>query len=117
MKNQLTILVKVKCEVSKYEKIRENNSLSKIKCRTFNGGRQDLSEISCLFIVADQKLLGFVQGDWSNGRLDSGLGQPGEGHEDLLLGVEAGAEDGDVGSDHADYEGKHQDQDGVAPGL
>ena len=49
-------------------------------------------------------MLGFVQGDWSNGRLDSGLGQPGQSHKQPLLEAEISPEDGQLANYQADNE-------------
>ena len=47
-------------------------------------------------------MLGFVQGDWSNGRLDSGLGQPGQSNKQSLLEAEISPEDGKLANYQAD---------------
>lgn len=47
-----------------------------------------------------------VQEDWAQRRLHCRLRHPGEGHEDLLLVVEAPARHGEVGADHSEESGE-----------
>ena len=78
---------------------------------------QPLRLVAELLEVRGVQSLHVVQEDGAQRGLHSGLGQPREGHEDLLLDVELAAHDGHVGADHPDDEGDEQNQDGHAQGL
>ena len=62
-------------------------------------------------------LPGHVEEDRPNRRLHRGLRQPGEGHEDLLLGVEDAAGDGDDDADHAEEQRPEEDDEAATRGV